>query len=305
MTATLLLSVTPTQSNGKAGGDPQRTATMIGSMSILLWAIWPSLAIYAAPAPTFQILAIGQAVGFLTLAVMRIIRKERLREMMPQSWGLLFFGIIGILGTNVFNFLAITRIPAAQASVINYTWPMMALFIAGALSIQKLNMKHYFAIALGFAGVIFVVNPFASLEFDALGIGMALLAAVCYASYTLYRQVDHRSPSDAVGVYGLVAAIVCAGIHFGFETTQTLNGAQWLAIIALGIAPMGLAYAVWDYGVARGDARAMSILAYGTPLIATLLLVFLGLAELTLPLLIGAVLIIGGAALGTWKHRVG
>ena len=101
-----------------------------------------------------------------------------------------------------------------------------------------------------------------------------------------------------------MAAVVCAGIHIGFETTQTLNGTQWLAIAALGVAPMGLAYAVWDYGVARGDARAMSILAYGTPLIASMLLVLLGLAKLTLPLLIGAVLIIGGAALGTWKPRV-
>ena len=101
---------------------------------------------------------------------------------MPRSIGLLVFGIIGILGTNVFNFLAITRIPAAQASVINYTWPMMALFLAGALNLQKLTIKHHLAIGLGFIGVVFVVDPFATVEFDALGIGMALSAAVCYAS---------------------------------------------------------------------------------------------------------------------------
>ncbi len=303
MTDTVFFIDKPSGSLVPAGGNAKRTATIIGTMSILLWAVWPSLAIYAAPAPTFQILAIGQAVGFLSLAILRLGRKERLREMLPRSWGLLLFGIIGILGTNVFNFLAIARIPAAQASVINYTWPMMALFIAGALGIQKLELRHYLAIAVGFLGVIFVVDPFATIEFDVPGIAMALLAGVCYASYTIYRQVDDRAPFDAVGIYVLIAAIVSAGIHFGFETTQSLSMTQWLAIAALGVAPMGLAYAVWDYGITRGDARTMSILAYGTPLVATLLLVMLGLAQLTTALVIGAGLIIGGAALGTWNSK--
>jgi drug/metabolite transporter (DMT)-like permease len=67
------------------------------------------------------------------------------------------------------------------------------------------------------------------------------------------------------------------------------------------MAPMGLGYALWDYGVARGDTRLMSILAYGTPLLATLLLIGLGFAAFSTSLLIGAAFIIAGAALGTWK----
>ncbi|NSZ20290.1 MULTISPECIES: DMT family transporter [Agrobacterium] len=283
------------------GGVPRRTATLIGALSIFFWATWPSLALFAAPAPTFQILAIGQAVGFFMLAGLRLIRGQNLLDMFPRSWGMLAFGIIGVLGTNAFNFLAITRIPAAQASIINYTWPIMALLMSGFLGFEKLHPKHYAAILVGFVGVVFVINPWSGLTFDLTGIGLALMAGVCYASYTIYRQFDRITPSDAVGIYGLFAAIACMAMHFSFETTQALNTSQWVAIILLGIAPMGLGYALWDYGVARGDTRLMSILAYGTPLLATLLLIGLGLAAFSTSLMIGAVFIIMGAALGTWK----
>jgi drug/metabolite transporter (DMT)-like permease len=284
-----------------SGVMPRQTATLIGSLSIFFWATWPSLALFAAPAPTFQVLAIGQAVGFAALALLRLLRKQTPLDMLPKTWGMFAFGIIGVLGTNTFLLLAITRIPAAQASVINYTWPIMALLLSGFLGFEKLHLRHYAAIISGFAGVLFIVTPWGGMKFDISGIGLALTGGICYAIYTTYRQFDKQTPSDAVGVYGLVAALACAAIHFCFEATQTLSWSQWIAIVGLGIAPMGFGYALWDYGVARGDARLMSVLAYGTPLLATLLLIGLGFAAFSVSLSAGAALIVAGAALGTWK----
>ncbi len=276
---------------------------MIGSTSVFLWALWPALAVYSAPAPTFQILAMGLTIGFILLAALRIGRGEPLRDMFPKSWGLLLAGIIGILGTNAFNFIAVTRISPAQASVIAYLWPMLALVLAAVLGLKALHLRHYAAVILGFLGAVLVVNPFSGVQLDLIGIGCAFLAGLSFAAYTTYRMIDDRSASDSVGVYGAVAALVCVAIHMNIETTQSLNTTQIAAVIALGVAPMGLANAVWDYGVARGDARTLSVLAYGTPLVATFLLVFLGLAEITYLLVAGALLIVLGAAIGTWPTR--
>jgi drug/metabolite transporter (DMT)-like permease len=177
----------------------------------------------------------------------------------------------------------------------------MALMMSGFLGFRSLGLKHFFAIVSGFVGVFFVINPWNGLKYDVVGIGLALMAGMCYASYTVYRPLDKDTPSDAVGVYGLLAALACTVVHFACEATQALSGSQWLAIVGLGMAPMGLGYALWDYGVARGDTRLMSILAYGTPLLATLLLIGLGFAAFSTSLLIGAAFIVAGAALGTWK----
>lgn len=303
MTSTILFADRIGPDFPKLPATNSATATTVGSSSIFLWAVWPSLAVYAAPAPTFQVLAIGMTIGFLVLAALRVGRGEPLLGMLPESRGLLIAGIVGILGTNSFNFLAITRISPAQASVIAYLWPILALALAGSLGLKVLHWRHYVAMILGFLGAVLVIDPFASISLDLLGIGYAFLAGLSFAGYTTYRLIDSRSSSDAVGVYSLVAALVCAGVHFGTEVSQTLSLTQIVAVIALGLAPMGLANAVWDYGVARGDARTLSILAYGTPLVATLLLVVLGLAEITTTLLSGAVLVVLGAAVGTWPSR--
>ncbi len=275
-------------------------ATLIGSSSVFLWAVWPSLAVLAFPTPTFQTLAIGMAVGFLCLACLRVLRGENLRGMVPRSLGLLVAGVIGILGTNAFNFVAITRISPAQASAIAYLWPMMAIVLAGALGLKRLHFRHGIAVLLGLVGAVLVIDPFGAISFDFIGIGCALLAGLSWASYTVYRMIDHRAGSDAVGIYSLIAAILCFALHVQFEPTHPMSAVQFGAIVALGIAPMGLANAAWDYGVSRGDARTLSILAYGTPLVATLLLVVLGLAAVTPSFLVGAALIIAAAAIGTW-----
>ncbi|WP_299209970.1 DMT family transporter [uncultured Tateyamaria sp.] len=303
ITDVAVFSSSPEPGTVDPGGRGQPAATLIGSTSIFLWAVWPALAVYSSPAPTFQILATGMTIGFLALAALRIGRGEPLSGMLPKSWGLLLAGVVGILGTNTFNFIAVTRISPAQASVIAYLWPIIALVLAGALGLKRLQSKHYVAVVLGFVGAVFVINPFTGMELDFIGILCAFLAGLSFAAYTTYRLVDSRSASDAVGIYGLISAIICAALHFGIETTQSLNATQIAAVVVLGLAPMGLANAVWDYGVARGDARALSVLAYGTPLVATFLLVFLGLADITPTLIIGALLIVGAAAIGTWPAR--
>lgn len=278
-------------------------ATAIGSSSVFLWAIWPSLAVLAAPTPTFQTLAIGMGVGFLCLALIRLVRGGRLADMRPRSWGLLIAGVLGIFGTNAFNFIAITRISPAQASMIAYSWPMMAILLAAAFRLRRLHRRHAVGVALGFIGATCVIDPFGNLTLDFVGIGFAFLAGLSWAGYTTYRLVDDRSPSDAVGIYSLIAAFLCLAVHLGFETPHAMDPVQLAAVLGLGLAPMGLANAVWDLGVARGDARTLAILAYGTPLVAALMLVLLGLDEVTPLLIIGGLLIVAGAASGTWPTR--
>jgi drug/metabolite transporter (DMT)-like permease len=76
-----------------------------------------------------------------------------------------------------------------------------------------------------------------------------------------------------------------------------------LAMVLIGIGPMGLANLLWDHGVRFGDGRILSALAYLTPVLSTLLLVLFGLAELTAQLLVGGGLILLGIALSTCGAR--
>ena len=69
-------------------------------------------------------------------------------------------------------------------------------------------------------------------------------------------------------------------------------------IIGLALGPMGAAFVTWYLALRDGDPRRIGALAYLTPLLSTLLLVWLNGEALTPRHLLAGGLIMGGALLG-------
>ena len=106
-----------------------------------------------------------------------------------------------------------------------------------------------------------------------------------------------------IGVCGVVS-LLGAATHFLFEpTTVSLVRGEWFALLALGCGPLGLAFMAWDYGTKHGDLPLLGTLAYGAPVLSTLLLVLLGLARPTVALGTACALVVGGAWVATRKPR--
>ncbi len=82
--------------------------------------------------------------------------------------------------------------------------------------------------------------------------------------------------------------------------------AQWLAIMALGVGPVGAAFYAWDIGMKRGDIRVLGAASYATPLLSTAFLIMAGFAKPGASLAIAAVLIAGGGLIAAkdmiWKR---
>jgi drug/metabolite transporter (DMT)-like permease len=88
--------------------------------------------------------------------------------------------------------------------------------------------------------------------------------------------------------------------HLIFETTIWPASLQtWLAVLALGLGPVGLAFYAWDRGVKRGDIRLLGVASYATPILSTLVLVAAGYAEATATLGLACLLIVAGAVLAS------
>ena len=73
---------------------------------------------------------------------------------------------------------------------------------------------------------------------------------------------------------------------------------DWLLIAGLALGPMGAAFVTWYLALRDGDPRRIGALAYLTPLLSTLLLVWLNGEQLTPRHLLAGALIMGGALLG-------
>jgi drug/metabolite transporter (DMT)-like permease len=127
------------------------------------------------------------------------------------------------------------------------------------------------------------------------GLIAAFVAAFVWAAYSVMSRRLKAVPTDAVAGFCLATAALAALVHAGVETTvwpETI--AQWLAIVALGIGPVGAAFYAWDIGMKRGDIRVLGAASYATPLISTAFLILAGFAQASFTIAVAAILIAGG-----------
>ncbi|HMT19762.1 MAG TPA: EamA family transporter, partial [Promineifilum sp.] len=121
------------------------------------------------------------------------------------------------------------------------------------------------------------------------------------ASYSVLSRRARGVPTSAVGAFCGATAVLALLCHLALEETVRPSGGEWLAVLALGLGPVGAAFYAWDHGVKRGNIQMLGALAYSIPLLSTALLVALGLAEPTWALAAATGLIAGGAVVASWR----
>ena len=275
------------------------SATLIGFGAIVLWSALALLTALSGAAPPFELAALTFAVGGLCGLVYAAAR-GRLSALI-QPWRVWAVGIGGLFGYHALYFGALRRAPPADASLIAYLWPLLIVLFSAALPGERLKARHVIGAALGFAGAatLFLSKgaSFAAAGGAALGgYGLALCCAFVWSGYSLLSRRLKGAPTEAVAGFCLATAALAAICHAAFETTVVpATAGQWLAILGLGLGPVGLAFYVWDYGVKHGDIRLLGVAAYAAPVLSTLILVAAGVAPATSALAFACALIVGGA----------
>jgi drug/metabolite transporter (DMT)-like permease len=137
------------------------------------------------------------------------------------------------------------------------------------------------------------------------GLIAAFVAAFVWAAYSVMSRKLKSVPTDAVAGFCLATALLAAIAHGIVEVTIWPDtAAQWLAIIALGVGPVGAAFYAWDIGMKHGDIRVLGAASYATPLLSTAFLIMAGFAKPSASIAIAAVLIAGGGLIAA-KDMIG
>lgn len=289
------------------GPPTVRAATLTGGSAVLVWSTAASLAVLGTALPPMLFLAGAFTAGFLAFVAARLVRGQSPLEMLAVPLPVLCLLVIGFLGHNGLYVTALRYAPAAQVNLISYLWPLLMVVLLGVSGAARPTALQLCGSFLGFAGLVWFVSP----GFESgggsggslFGYALAFLAACCFALYSALRAKLPDGPPDAAGAACGVAALIAVSFHLLVGAVDSVDAAPLLdpmavlAMVLIGVGPMGLANLLWDYGVRFGDGRVLSAFAYLTPVLSTLLLVALGLAVLTPQVLIGGGLILGGIAL--------
>ncbi len=225
--------------------------------------------------PPLQLTAMSFAIAFL-IALMVWGRRgqnplRRLRHP-PAVW---LLGVAGLFGYHAMYFVALRNAPVVEASLIAYLWPLLIVLFSALLPGQRLKAIHVVGALLGFTGAVLIVAR-KGLRFDPAFLSGYLAAMACaliWSSYSVLNRRFAEVPTDAVGGFCGVTAIGALVLHLSFETTVMPVGIEWLAILGLGLGPVGGAFFLWDHATKRGDLRVLGAAAYLAPLLSTLVLV--------------------------------
>src|SRR5207247_6015293 len=110
-------------------------------------------------------------------------------------------------------------------------------------------------------------------------------------AYSVLSRKFKSIPTDAVAGFCIATALLAAVVHGVIEVTVWPDtAAQWLAITALGVGPVGAAFYAWDIGMKRGDIRHLGAASYAKPLLSTAFLMVAGFAQPHGPTAIGTAL---------------
>ena len=279
------------------GRMTSRTATLIGLTAILMWSLLAVLTVATGRIPAFQLAAITFAIGGLVGLLTFIGRPQALSALgqPPLVWAV---GVGGLFGYHALYFLALRFAPPAEAGLLNYLWPLLIVLFSSFLPGERLAPHHVIGALAGLAGTVLLLSGnglsgFAPGQFP--GLAAAFVAAFVWAIYSVMSRRLKSVPTDAVAGFCLATALLAASVHVLVEDTVWPETAgQWLAVIALGVGPVGAAFYAWDIGMKRGDIRVLGAASYATPLASTAFLILAGFARPSANIAIAAVLIAGG-----------
>ena len=273
-----------------------RTATLIGLTAILMWSLLSVLTVATGKIPAFQLAAMTFAIG-AAVAFASFIFRPAAFGALKQPLTAWIVGVGGLFGYHALYFLALRLAPPAEAGLLNYLWPLLIVLFSSLLPGERLLSHHIVGALLGLAGtVLLFTGSGASFAMGQLpGLLAAFVAAFVWAAYSVMSRKLKAVPTDAVAGFCLATALLAALVHGLVETTVWPDtAAQWLAIAALGVGPVGAAFFAWDIGMKRGDIRVLGAASYATPLLSTAFLILAGFARPSANIAIAAVLIAGG-----------
>lgn len=257
---------------------------LYAGISILLWSSLATVSkLLLGTLNSFQVLCVSSLFAALALLAVNLFtgNLKKLRSFRPKD--LVTIVLIGLPGTffyYIFLYLGTERMPASQAFIINYLWPIMSVVFACILLKERLTPRKGIAIAMSFLGVITVAGK-DLLRFDTgvlIGGLFCVLAALSYGSFTALNQKWQYDKPLSMMLAFFVSFVLSLGITVMQGAEWELGAAQWMGLGWNGVTVMAVATVTWALALDRGNTAKISNLAYLTPFLS-LIWTFLFLQE--------------------------
>lgn len=253
-----------------------------------------------------EVVLMRTLIGSVVLLAVFLLSGRRFTFMLHKRQ-LLAIAVSGVsMGASwMFLFEAYTKVGVSIASLLYYCGPVIVMALSPLLFGEKLTKWRVTGFAAVLAGAFLVNGQAAAGGLSAWGLLCGALSAVTYAVMVIAnkRAVDipglENTTIQLVTAFFTVAAFSAfrGGLFFEIPTADLI----WVLII--GVVNTGAGCLLYFSSIGHLPVQTVAVCGYLEPLCAVVLSVLI-LGEVMLPLrIVGAVLIIGGAAFAELAGR--
>jgi drug/metabolite transporter (DMT)-like permease len=248
---------------------------------VTVYLVWGStfiaLAIVVRDLPPFLAMAIRHLVAGAVLLVVALPRGDRRGDPIGRrqvAAAFVFGGLLFVTGHGALAWAQQT-VPAGVAALLVGTIPIwMALFDRVAFG-RRLARSAYAGIALGFAGLVFLFDPFGEGSVDRLGALVIVLSAMCWAAGSLYSRGAPlpKRPLVSAGLASLCGGILLSGYT---AVSGEIGHAVWttdatLALAYLVVVGSFVGFTSYVWLLRSAPLSLVSTYAYVNPVVAVVL----------------------------------
>lgn len=184
--------------------------------------------------PAFQLVFMRYAPHFL-ISLSLILRGgtslDRFKTTHP--WQVISRAMLLIIST-LANFVALDYLPLTVTSAIMFSSPVIVCLLSATMLGERVGPWRWFAIVLGFVGVLIVIRPFGASFHPAM-----LLSLYCSVSLALYSIMTRRlagivatdTQQFYMGALGTCVLLPLAVAHWQMPQSAI----DWMALLGLGV----------------------------------------------------------------------
>lgn len=162
-----------------------------------------------------------------------------------------FFPVAGVIGLGIQQYLCLKTydyIPASQAVILHYTYPLMMLPLSLILFREKTSWQALCCVLMGFAGVVVLVSAGGGLGDLRLSTGVAVALATAFSFALFCVLIKHARFTVTAGMFllnlfGLLFLLCLLPI---FPMQWAISSSDMLLVAYLGIFPTAVAFLLWN-----------------------------------------------------------
>ena len=283
---------------------------MVGFLAVGAAAsIWGTLGFFAkilyAEGVSFEALvAVRASVGWAAMLLFVLLTwgVKGLRVTGRDFLFLVPLGLVGIGAFYLLYFFTVRESTVGTAAILLYSSPAFVALLAWIFLKETLGPLCLLALALTFGGIFLVVGGYdpGALEISLPVLATGLLSGLTYGLYSIFGKplAGHLEPAIILSyALGFGSVLLMLAALPTFHTLVGLSSGSYALLVMLAVVHTALAFGLYTEGLKRLDAGQAAIVATVEPVVAGAIGVVLLGEELTAFKVIGALLVLAGAAL--------